>query len=117
MGRAGSDRPPGSQRLGSGAGASRGHKCATVLSINATAQRNAARSVTESLVSLGTTPGEPPFVQRSALIASKSARKATVDCCLDSKPPDSGCGEQHAAGSVPAGEPPAGTRFLFRIGG
>jgi hypothetical protein len=43
------------------------------------AQLGAAPSVTESLVSSGTTPGEPPSVQRSALIASRPASRATAD--------------------------------------
>jgi hypothetical protein len=52
------------------------------------AQRSAAPSVTESLVSSGTTAGELPSVQRSALLASKPARTATADGYADSKPPD-----------------------------
>jgi hypothetical protein len=68
--------------------AHRRQKCATVLNIFGMAQRSAAPSVTESLVSSGTTPGELPSVQRSALIASRPARTATADGCCDSKPPD-----------------------------
>ena len=52
------------------------------------AQRSAAPSVTESLVSSVTTPGELPSVQRSAPIASRPARMATADGCADFKLPD-----------------------------
>jgi len=51
-------------------------------------QRSAAPSVTESLVSSGTTPGELPSVQRSALIASRLARRVTADGYFDLKSPD-----------------------------
>jgi len=44
-------------------------KWATVPNIFSIAQRSAAPSVTESSVSSATTPGEPPSVQRGALIA------------------------------------------------
>src|ERR1700712_4177722 len=54
-------------------------KCSTVPEIFETVQQSAARSVTESLVSSGTTPGELPCVQRSALIASRPARRAIAD--------------------------------------
>ena len=59
--------------------AQRRRKCATVPNIFGVAQRSAAPSVTESLVSSGTTPGELPSVQRSALIASRSDSRATAD--------------------------------------
>jgi len=59
--------------------ARRRRKCATVPNIFGMAQRSAALSVTESLVSSGTTPGELPSVQRSALLASRPARRATAD--------------------------------------
>jgi hypothetical protein len=73
-------------------------KCATFPNIVGTAQRNAARSVTESSVSSGTTPGEPPSVQRNALIASKPDRMATADGYFDlSSPPENGCGGHRAA--------------------
>jgi hypothetical protein len=75
----------------------RRQKCATVLNIIATAQRSVAQSVTEGLVSSGTTPGEPRSVQRSALIASRPARRVTADGCAGFKPPDDSCGENHAA--------------------
>jgi hypothetical protein len=68
--------------------AHRRRKCATVPNILSMAQRTTAPSVTESLVSSGTTPGEPPSVQRSALSASRPARKATADGYADFKPPD-----------------------------
>src|SRR3979411_1217638 len=66
----------------------RRRKCATVPNIFGTTQRSAAPSVTESLVSSGTTRGELPSVQRGALIASSPARRATADGCSDFKPPD-----------------------------
>jgi hypothetical protein len=47
----------------------RRRKWATVPNIFNIAQRSAAPSVTESSVSPATTHGEPPSVQRSALIA------------------------------------------------
>jgi hypothetical protein len=68
--------------------AHRRRKCATVPNIFATAQRSVARSVTESLVSSGTTPGELPSVQRSALIASRPARGGTADGYSDCRPPE-----------------------------
>jgi hypothetical protein len=75
----------------------RRQKCATVLNITATARPSVARSVTESLVSSGTTPGEPHSVQRSALTASRPAGKTTADGYVDFRPPpDNGCGEHHA---------------------
>jgi len=78
--------------------ADRRQKCATVLNIVVTAQPGTARSVTEGLALFGTTPGEPPSVQRNALIASRSDRRATADGCIDFRPPsDDGCSEHHAA--------------------
>ena len=68
--------------------AQRRRKCSTVHNIFKMAQRSAAPSVTESLVSSGTTPGELPSVQRSALIASRPARRATADGYADLAPPD-----------------------------
>jgi hypothetical protein len=59
--------------------AHRRRTCATDPNIFGMAQQSAAPSVTESLVSSGTTPGELPSVQRSALIASRPARRATAD--------------------------------------
>jgi hypothetical protein len=52
------------------------------------AQQSAAPSVTESLVSSGTIPGELPSVQGSALIASRPASTATGDGYFGFKPPD-----------------------------
>src|SRR5260370_14244958 len=49
----------------------RRRKCTTVPTIFGMAQRSGVPSVTESLVSSATTPGELPSVQRSALIASR----------------------------------------------
>jgi hypothetical protein len=74
----------------------RRRKCATVPNIFGTTQRSAAPSVTESLVSSGTTPGELPSVQGNALIASRPARRATADGYADFKPPDNSCSENHA---------------------
>jgi hypothetical protein len=68
--------------------AHRRRKCATFPNIFGTAQRSAVRSVTESLVLCGTTPAELPSVQRSALIASRPARRATADDYADLKSPD-----------------------------
>jgi hypothetical protein len=59
--------------------AERRRTCSTVPSIFGTAQRIAAPSVTESLVSSATTPVELPSVQRSALVVSGPARRATAD--------------------------------------
>jgi hypothetical protein len=75
--------------------AHRRRKCATVLNIFGMAQRTAAPSATESLVSSGTTPGELPPVQRSALITSRAARRATADGYADFKRPDNSCSENH----------------------
>ena len=76
-------------------GAHRRQKCATVPNIFATAQPSVARSVTESLVSSGTIPGELHSVQRSALIASRPARRATADGYADFKLPDNSYSESH----------------------
>jgi hypothetical protein len=76
--------------------AHRRQKCATVPNIFATAQPSVARSVTESLVSSGTIPGELPSVQRSAPSASRPAGKATADGYAGFTPPDGSCGERHA---------------------
>jgi hypothetical protein len=76
--------------------AHRRRKCATVPNVFDTTQRSAAPSVTESLVSSGTTPGALPSVQRSALIASRPARRATADGYADFKPRDSSCSGNHA---------------------
>jgi hypothetical protein len=52
------------------------------------AQPSVARFATEGLASYGTTPGEPHFVRRNALTASRRARKATADGYADFTPPD-----------------------------
>jgi hypothetical protein len=52
------------------------------------AQRSGAPSVTESLVSSGTTPAELASAQRSALLASRLARRATADGYADLRRPD-----------------------------
>jgi hypothetical protein len=74
----------------------RRRKCATVPNISGTTQQSAAPSVTESLVSSGTTPGELRSVQRNALIASRPAKRAIADGCADFEPPDHSCSENHA---------------------
>jgi hypothetical protein len=61
--------------------------CSTAPNIFGMAQRSVAPSVTESLVSSGTTPGELPSVQRGALIASRPASRTTADGYADFKPP------------------------------
>jgi len=71
-------------------------KCATVPNTFSMAQRSAAPSVTESLVSSGTTPGELLSVQRSAPIASRPAERATADGYAHFEPPDNSCSENHA---------------------
>ena len=63
--------------------AQRRRECSTVYNIFGMAQRNGAPSVTESLVSSGTILGELLSVQRSALIATRPARKATADGYAD----------------------------------
>ena len=70
--------------------------CSTAPNIFGMAQRSAAPSVTEGLVSSGTTPGELPSVQRSALSASGPARRATADGCADFTLPDKNRSENHA---------------------
>jgi hypothetical protein len=76
--------------------AHRRQKC-TVPNILLTAQPSVARSVTDSLVSSGTIPGELPSVQRNVPIASGPAGRATADGYADFTPPDSGRSERHAA--------------------
>jgi hypothetical protein len=66
----------------------RRQKCSTIPNIIGTAQRSAAPSATENLVSSGTTAGEPPSVQRNAQIASRPARTATADGYAGFSPPD-----------------------------
>src|ERR1700682_1035724 len=74
----------------------RRRKWATVPNIFAMAQRSAAPSATERLVSSGTTACEPPSVQRSAAIASGPARRVTADGCAGFEPPDNSCSENQA---------------------
>jgi hypothetical protein len=61
-------------------------ECATVPNVFGTAQQSVALSATEGLASSGTIPGEPPSVQRSALIASTPAGMATADGYVDFRP-------------------------------
>jgi hypothetical protein len=68
--------------------AHRRQQCVTTPNILGPAQPHVARFATESLASYGTTPGEPPSVPRSALTASRHARKATADGYVDFTPPD-----------------------------
>jgi hypothetical protein len=68
--------------------AQRRRKCSTALKIFSMAQRSGAPSVTESLVLSGTTPAELASVQRSALLASRPARRATADGYADLRRPD-----------------------------
>jgi hypothetical protein len=77
--------------------AHRRQECTTVPNIFVTAQPSVAQSVTEGLVSSGTTPGELPSVPRNAPIASRPAGRATADGCADFTPPDSGRSEHHPA--------------------
>ncbi len=77
--------------------AHRRQQCATLPNIPGTAQPSVARSATESLASSGSTPGELPFVRRSALTASRHARKATADGYAHFTLPDNGCGKTPAA--------------------
>jgi hypothetical protein len=72
--------------------AQRRRECSTVHNMFGMAQRNGAPSVTESLASSGTTRGELLSVQRSALTASRPARKATADGYADLKSPDMAVG-------------------------
>ncbi len=66
----------------------RRRKCASVPNIFGTTRRSAAPSATESLVSSGTTPGELPFVQKGASIASSPESRPTADGYSVFKPPD-----------------------------
>jgi hypothetical protein len=68
--------------------AQRRRECSTVHNMFGMTQRNGAPFVTESLVSSGTILGELLSVQRSALIATRPARKATADGYADLKSPD-----------------------------
>jgi len=83
----------------------RSRKCATAHNIFGTAQRSVAPSVTESLVSSATTPGEPPSVQRSAPIALRPAGTATADGYAGFRQPDFGSSQNHAESSLGSGFP------------
>jgi hypothetical protein len=104
----------------------RRQQCETFPNIPGTAQPTGARSAAESSGSYDTTPGEPPFVRRSARTASRHARTATADGCVDFTPPDNDCGEAPAAffpkfrrlcAVPPNGPHPADTVFCFALGG
>jgi hypothetical protein len=75
--------------------APRRQQCAIAPNIPGMAQPSVARSATEGLASYGTTPGEPHFVQRSALTASRHARTTIADGYIDLTPPDDR-GQAHA---------------------
>jgi hypothetical protein len=77
----------------------RRRKCSTVLNMFGMTQRSAVPSVTESLVSSATTPGELPSVQRSVLIASTFAASPTAD---GFKPSDNSCSRNDAAETTSA---------------
>lgn len=68
--------------------AHRRQQCLTATNISGTAQPSVARFATDGSASYGTTPGEPHFVQGSALTASRHARKTTSDGYVDLTPPD-----------------------------
>ncbi|SDT50027.1 hypothetical protein SAMN05444158_6527 [Bradyrhizobium canariense] len=75
----------------------RRQQCATALNIPGTAQPSVAQSATESLALYATTAGERPSVRRGASTASRRARKATADGCVDFTQPDNGCGNTSRA--------------------
>jgi hypothetical protein len=62
-------------------------QCPTAPKVLNLAEPRDARFVMASLVSSGTTRGEPPFVPRSALIASELAGQVTAIGCPGSKAP------------------------------
>jgi hypothetical protein len=66
----------------------RRQQCVTLPNIPGMAQPSVVQFATEGLASYGTTPGEPRFVRRNALTASRRARKATADGYVDFTPPD-----------------------------
>jgi len=80
--------------------AQRRRKCSTVHSIFGMEQRSAAPSVTEGLVSSGTTPGELRSVPKSALIGSGPAGNATAHGCSDFKQPESYRADNHGETSA-----------------
>src|ERR1700739_3218813 len=77
----------------------RRQECATVFNIVPAAQPTVARSVREGLASYGTTAGEPPFAQRSALTASRLVETTTAGFYLASRPRHNGCGDDLAVNS------------------
>jgi hypothetical protein len=74
----------------------RRQRCEALPNNPGTAQPTGARSAAESSASYDTTPGEPPSVRRNALIASRRARTATANGCIDSRPPDNDRGDAPA---------------------
>src|SRR6266481_5356502 len=62
-------------------------QCPTAPKVLDVAEPRDAQSVMASLVSSGTTRGEPPFVPRSASIASELAGQVTTIGCPGSKSP------------------------------
>jgi hypothetical protein len=68
----------------------RRQQCATAPNVLRTTQPSIVRSVTESLVSFGTTPGELHSVQRSALTVSRPVGKTTAGGYVDFEPPPDG---------------------------
>jgi hypothetical protein len=73
----------------------RRQECATVFSIDVTAQPIVARSVRDGLASSGTTPGERPSAPESAPTVSGIVGTTTVDFYLVTRLPDS-CGDDPA---------------------
>jgi hypothetical protein len=78
----------------------RRQRCPTTTNILGITKPGIARFATDGLASYGITHGEPRFVQRSALTASRHARKATADGYVDLTPPD---GEEGAASILISG--------------
>ena len=68
----------------------RRQQCAIAPNVLGTAQPSVVRSVTESLVSSGTTPGGLHSVRRSAPTASRPVGRTTADGCVDFEPPPDG---------------------------
>lgn len=75
----------------------RRQQCATVPKVFATAQQSVAQSATEGSASSVIIAREPPSVQRSALIASGPAARATAAGYVGFKPPENRRVEQHGA--------------------
>jgi hypothetical protein len=87
----------GEQEANTSYNSRRRQQCVTAPNIPGKAQPTAALSATESLASYGNIPAEQPFVQRSALTASRHARKATADGYAGFTPPESGWDEIRTA--------------------